>query len=157
MLNVKPIRQIPGYCGPTSLKMVLEYYGVRRSQQALAKLSGATRGRGAGAVGLARAAKQLGVRAVGEEFSTLNDIRGYVRRGVPAIVDWFSGDNGHYSVVVALDKRFIYLQDPELGRVRKLDRKVFLRVWFDFPGNVLRSRKDLIIRRMLVVHRNSRR
>jgi len=60
-------------------------------------------------------------------------------------------------VVVALDKRFIYLQDPELGRVRKLDRKVFLRVWFDFPGNVLRSRKDLIIRRMLVVHRNSRR
>jgi len=70
---------------------------------------------------------------------------------MPVIVDWFSADEGHYSVVVHIDKRFAYLNDPELARVRKIDVNTFERVWFDFESDYLRTPKDLILRRMIVI------
>ena len=42
--------------------------------------------------------------------------------------------DGHYSVVCGLDDKNIYLQDPEIGSMRKLDREDFMTVWFDFTG-----------------------
>ncbi len=70
-------------------------------------------------------------------------------------MDWFSGDDGHYSVVVGIDRKYIHLQDPELGKVRSLDIPTFRRVWFDFPGDMLHSHRDLILRRMIVVEARS--
>lgn len=153
LLNVKPCRQTSGLCGPAALKMVLAYYGVRKSERELARLSGAVRTRGAEAPGLARAARRLGFKARIKDRATLGDIKKFVDKGIPVIVDWFSGDDGHYSVVVGIRESTIYLQDPELGKVRKMDAKTFLRVWFDFPGDALRSKNSLILRRMLAVHR----
>ncbi len=151
MLKVKSFRQTTGYCGPASLKMVLEFFGVRRSEAALVKLSGATRPRGVEAAGLVRAAKKLGLKASVKNFATFEDIRKYLTRGIPVIVDWFSEDDGHYSVAVGLDRKYIYLQDPEWGRPRRIDRQTFQRVWFDFPGDFLRNKNDLIIRRLIVI------
>ena len=45
-----------GYCGPASLRMVLEYYGVRKSERYLARLAGVN-GEGSGADDLLRVAK----------------------------------------------------------------------------------------------------
>ena len=44
-----------------------------------------------------------------------------------------------------------YLTD-RLGHRRALKVKTFRRLWFDFPGDFIKRRKDLIIRRMIVVH-----
>lgn len=152
MLKVKPHRQSHGFCGPATLKMVLAYYGVDRSERALARLAGATREFGVDAPGLMRAARALGFRARVRDHATFSDIRRYViDRKMPVIVDWFSADEGHYSVVVHVDRRHIYLQDPELGRVRKMRRGDFRRIWFDFSTDYLRKKRDLQLRRMIVV------
>ncbi len=153
MLDVKPFRQKSGFCGPASLKMILDFFGIKKSEDELAVLSGCTSHKGVGAEGLIKAAKLLGLKGFYKDFSEIKDLREYViGKKIPAIIDWFSTDDGHYSVVVDIDKRNIYLQDPELGKLRILDIERFKRVWFDFGGNLLTSKDDIIIRRMIVIY-----
>ena len=154
MLKTKSFEQRQGYCGPASLKMVLSFYGLNKTEKELAKLSGASKSRGVGAEGILRAAKKLGFKGFKKDFSTLLEIRKFViNKKTPVIVDWFSKEDGHYSVVVDINKENIYLEDPELGRMRALKLSTFNRIWFDFPGSFLKSKKDIIIRRMIVIYK----
>jgi len=153
ILKVKPFKETKsGFCGPASLKMVLDYFGLKKSERELAKLSGTTKEKGVETKELLRTAKKLGFKGFIKDFSQISDIKKYVlQKKIPVIVDWFSRDEGHSSVVVGINNKNIYLQDPELGKLRKLNLETFKRVWFDFPGRFLRSKKDIIIRRMLVL------
>lgn len=152
MLKVKLYKQSSGFCGPASLRMVLEYWGLKKSEKELAKLSGATRSRGIEARGLLRAAKKLGLRVTIIDYATFEQIRTYVQKQkIPVIVDWFSHDDGHYSVVVGISRRKIFLADPEHKKIRQFDLETFKRIWFDFPGKYLKSPKDLILRQMIVI------
>ena len=154
MLKVKPFSQTSGFCGPASLKMVLEYYGVNKSEKELARLCKHKISKGVSAENILKAAKKLGMKGFIKDFSEISDIKKYViGKKIPVIVDWFSVDEGHYSVVIGIDKKNIYLQDPELGRIRTLGIGSFKRVWFDFLGDFLRSKNDIIIRRMIVIHK----
>ena len=104
MLKVRNFRQKTGFCGPASLKMVLEYLGVKRSEKELAELSGATKEKGTEARNLLKAAKSLGFKGFVKDFSKITDIKKYVvQKKIPVIVDWFSRDEGHYSAVVGVD------------------------------------------------------
>lgn len=153
MLNVKSFRQQSGRCGPAVLKMVFEYYGRKMAEIELAKLTKCDPAQGVAGEVLVSTAKKLGFKAELKNGATFKEIENYVKiKKIPVIVDWFSGDDGHYSVVVDIDKKFIYLQDPELGRVRKMDRRTFQRVWFDFEPNYLKSPNDIIIRRLIALH-----
>ena len=157
MLKVDPFRQKPGYCGPASLKIVLGFLGVKITEKKLALISGCTQSCGIGAEGLVCAAQKLGFRARMKDFSDLEDIREWVnRKKIPVIVDWFAFEGGHYSVVSGIDKENIYLEDPSLGHRRALKLSTFMRLWFDFPSNYLRSKDELIIRRMIIVDRRTR-
>jgi ABC-type bacteriocin/lantibiotic exporter with double-glycine peptidase domain len=133
--------------------MVLGYYGIHTSEEKLARLSGASRKRGTTAEGLLRAAHALKFQGFLKDHATIGDLRVYVqRRKIPVIVDWFSGTEGHYSPVVDVRENVIRLQDPDIGRVRTLDLATFQRIWFDFPGNAIWSPRNLILRRMIVMH-----
>jgi predicted double-glycine peptidase len=157
MIKLKPFRQTPGYCGPASLKMVLDFYGFKMGEKELAKLSGMTLNEGVSAEGLKKAAQNLGFSVFIKENAELSDIRFYIKKGIPVIVDWFCEDDGHYSVVVGIDKNKITLMDPQLRKVfifvrrRVMQVKTFFRVWFDFPGDYIESSKDIILRMMIVV------
>jgi predicted double-glycine peptidase/predicted deacylase len=157
MLNITPFRQKPGYCGPASLKMVLDFLGVKITEKRLAIISGCTKSGGIGADGLVQAAQKLGLRARVKDFSDLKDIDEWVnRKKIPVIVDWFAFEGGHYSVVSGIDKENIYLEDPSLGHRRAMKLTTFKRLWFDFPNDCLKSKNELIIRRMIVIDRYSR-
>lgn len=151
MIKLKPFRQSPGLCGPASLKMVFDYYGVSASEAEIAKVAGATKEKGVSKAGLIKAAKHFGFRVFSKEKSSLNDLRYFIKRKIPVIVDWFSEDEGHYSVVVGIDKKNIILMDPSYLRRRKFSLEKFLRVWFDFPGKFIKDPKDLVLRLILVV------
>jgi len=154
MLKVKPFKQTTGFCGPVSLRMVLDYFGIKKSEKELAKLSDCSKSKGVEAEGLLKAVKKFGLKGFIKDFSEIKDIRKYVlKKKMPVIVDWFSEDEGHYSAVAGIDNKNIYLQDPELGKVRKLKINDFKRIWFDFPGEFLRSKKDIIIRRLIIIHK----
>ena len=137
--------------------MVLGFLGVKITEKKLAEISGCTQSCGIGAEGLVQAAQKLGFRARIKDFSDLEDIQEWVnRKKIPVIVDWFAFEGGHYSVVSGIDKENIYLEDPSLGYRRALKLATFKRLWFDFPNSYLKSKNELIIRRMIIIDRCSR-
>ena len=162
-MKLKPFRQRPGYCGPASLKILLAYYGINKSEKELARLCKCTRDKGTNAENLVKAAKSLGLEGFIQDYSNvkdikkgIKDIRKYVcEKKIPVIVDWFYEDDGHYSVVSNIDKYKIYLQDPSIGGIRTMSIRKFKRVWFDFPGDFIKSKDDLILRRLIVIYKEN--
>lgn len=151
------------FCGPACLKMVLDYYGVEKSEEDLAKLTNKDDNLGISSQDIKRVAENLGFKVEIKDFATYEDIQQWLKKDIPAIVNWFSrGRNdydedevadGHNSVVVGLDKKYIYLQDPEVGRIRKIDREDFFRVWFDFSSDHIKRWEDMIIRQIIAIYK----
>ncbi len=147
-------------CGPASLKIVLGYYGIEKSEQELAVLVGKG-DLGTDEKGIAKAAESFGLQVTIKNESSFEDIGEWLGKGVPVIVNWFTRGrsdypdsevaDGHYSVVTGLDGEYIYLQDPEIGELRTITRDDFVRVWFDFSGETIKP-EELIIRQLIAVY-----
>ncbi|MDO8686819.1 MAG: C39 family peptidase [Candidatus Berkelbacteria bacterium] len=164
MLDVKPFQETlhAGMCGPASLKIVLDYYGLVKSEQELAGLTGTTIGLGTDDKGIARVVESLGFKVVIKNESDFSNIEKWLTKGVPVIVDWFTRGredyppremaDGHYSVVAGLDDDFIYLQDPETGGLREIARDDFMKVWFDFSGEYIKA-DELIVRQLIAIYK----
>jgi predicted double-glycine peptidase len=163
MLKIKPFQEtlFRSYCGPAALKILLSYYGVEKSEKELAKLCGTRKELGTDGQGIKRVAESLGLKVKIKNYGNFEDIAGWLNKGVPVIVNWFTRGradypdsetaDGHYSVAAGLDGKFIYLQDPELGKMRKIKRADFMRVWFDFKGAYLKK-DELIIRQLIAIY-----
>lgn len=151
-----------GMCGPASLKIVLAYYGIEKTEQKLFEMCGTEKGLGTDDQGLKKAAEQLGFKVKIKNKSSFKDIERWLDKKVPVIVNWFTRGrmdytdsdvaDGHYSVVVGLYDDHIYLQDPEIGSMRKLDKEDFMTVWFDFTGKHIKP-DELIIRQIIAIYR----
>ena len=163
-LKLKPFQETlnANMCGPASLKIVLKYYGVEATEKELVRLVGVSFNLGTDDKSLARAANSFGFKVKIKNNSNFKDIEKWLDQKVPVIVNWFTRGrkdysdsdiaDGHYSVVAGLDDKFIYLQDPEIGGIRKLERDNFRRVWFDFRGEYIKS-DELIVRQIIAVYR----
>ena len=164
LLAVKPFQETfhGGYCGPASLKMVLEYWGINKSEEEVAIACNRDPELGTDDAALKKAAESYGLKVEIENNASFDSMQRWLNRRVPVIVNWFTrgrsdyGDeevpDGHYSLVVGLDGEYIYLQDPEIGGLRKLKRGDFMRVWFDFKPAYITSWNDMIIRQIIVVY-----
>ncbi len=149
-----------GMCGAASLLIVLDYYGIKKTESELAGMLGIDKRLGTDAAAIRRVAESCGLKVEIKDKSSLEEIDGYLEKRIPVIVDWFSrGRNdyddsevadGHYSVVAGLDEEYIYLQDPEIGKIRKIMCKDFMRVWFDFESELIGA-DNLIIRQIIAI------
>ncbi len=164
MLNVKPFQETlhADMCGPASLKIVFDYYGLEKSEQELARLVGVVNGIGTDDNDIVLAAETLGFKTFIKNESDFSDIEMWLAKGVPVIVNWFTRGrteyplfeiaDGHYSVVVGLDDEKIYLQDPEIGGLREIERNDFMKVWFDFRGEYIKA-DELVIRQLIAIYK----
>ena len=161
MLKIKPFRDTPNasMCGPASLKILLSYYGVNKTEKELAKMCGTKKDLGTSIQGIKKAAESLGFKVKIKNNSNFEDIKKWLDKKIPIIVDWFTDgrtevmvSGGHYSVVCGLDNENIYLQDPELGKIRKMDKDDFMTVWFDFTGKNIK-RDEVIIRQIAAIYK----
>ena len=162
IIKLKPFQETlnSGMCGPASLKIVLDYYDIEKSEKELAKLCQVDKDLGTDDKSIKKAAEKLGFKVIIKNNSNLKDIEKWLDKKVPVIVDWFTRgrqdysesdvSDGHYSVVAGIDEKYIYLQDPEIGKIRKMDRNDFLKVWFDFKGKYIKP-DELIIRQSIII------
>ncbi|OGD79546.1 hypothetical protein A2368_02290 [Candidatus Collierbacteria bacterium RIFOXYB1_FULL_49_13] len=166
--NLLPVKSFQetlhgGYCGPATLKMVLAYYGIEKSEDKLAQACGKDTELGVDDQAIKRIAESFGLRVEIKNNSSFDDIQSWLEKKVPVIVNWFTRGrtdyaedevaDGHYSVVVGLDDQHIYLQDPEVGRVRKIEKDEFKKVWFDFSSEFIEKWEDLIVRQVIAIYR----
>jgi ABC-type bacteriocin/lantibiotic exporter with double-glycine peptidase domain len=159
-LDTRHYRQSHAMCGPASLRIVLAYFGRPLRENVVAGACRSSDKTGTTGVNLVRAAHRLGFAASIVDGANLRTIQRWLDRDVPVIVDWMSAiarhpcrammPCGHYSVVCGLDRGHILLQDPAIGRRRRMTRRNFLDLWFDFI-RVRPSRRDLVLRRLIVV------
>ncbi|OGZ29930.1 MAG: hypothetical protein A2931_00995 [Candidatus Niyogibacteria bacterium RIFCSPLOWO2_01_FULL_45_48] len=150
-----------GYCGPASLKMVFEYYGLEKGEGELAEACNHNTELGVSAEIMAETARKYGFDAEVKNESDFSEIESWLKNKVPVIVNWFTPGrrdymdsempDGHSSVVAGIDDEKIYLQDPEIGGIREIPRKEFLRVWFDFPGAAITKPEDIILRQIIII------
>ncbi|MBI5064796.1 C39 family peptidase [Candidatus Woesearchaeota archaeon] len=153
MLKLKPhIQELKDSCGPACLKIILDYYGIKKSEKSLIKLCKTTK-EGTSIENLVKAAKKFSLSVFIKKNASIEDLKKHFHQKIPVIVDWFLEDDGHYAIVAKIDKRNIYLQDPSMGKIRKISLKKFNRIWFDFIHEVPTSNKDFILRRMIVIYK----
>ena len=92
ILDVKPFQETlhAGMCGPASLKIVLDYYGLIKAEQELAELTGVTADMGTDDKNIIRVAESFGFKTVVKNESDFSDIESWLAKGVPVIVNWFT-------------------------------------------------------------------
>jgi predicted double-glycine peptidase len=144
-LRLPDVRQSTPYtCGAAALQAVLAYYGIEAREDDLARALGTTPEDGAPPDAIVRIARERGLTAEPREGMTLEELRRTVSRGEPVLValqawpdrprshfadDW---DDGHYVVVIAVERDRVIVEDPSLlGSRGVLSRAAFLDRWHD--------------------------
>lgn len=154
MIKIKPLKQTESFCGPCCLKMIFDYYGLNVSISEIAKIANTVVSKGnlgTSPSNMVKSAEHFGFNVRYKENSTLKDIEKFVRSRAPVIINWFSQDEGHYSVVVGIDKKNIYFIDPEYGKVVKMGLAKFQKIWFDYSGDYVKNKKDFRIRPLIIM------
>lgn len=153
--KLNPVSPTRGLCGPASLQIVFSRFGINASLEEISKLASATKKDGTSLEGITRATKHFGFQVFCKDDSAIEDLVYFVNLGLLPIVDWFDRNEGHYSVFLGLEKGKVLLCDSGSGvsnkKTRRISKKDFLRNWFDFPGDYIKTHQDLLLRRMIVV------
>lgn len=149
---VPPVeQQETGSCGLAALRAVMLTFGVDVAEDDLKPLVGWSPEQGSSWEGLAAAAEAFGFDVDAKASSRLADLVHMVgEHGLPVLVGWFSKDEGHFSVVKAIDEQKVTLMDVEFGGDRELPLDEFERVWFDFDGETA-EHEGLVDRGMMVL------
>lgn len=163
MIQLKSaIQETESHCGPAVLAMLLSFHGIEVSQAEIVSAAGIPDRileHGSRPAELARAVFQLApdLKFWYKQPTQQEDLDFLINTlQVPVAVDWQglfhasveeegglnrSGDNGHYSVVVAidLDKQQITLADPYpdfAGQLRTFSLEWFVSRWWDVARDV---------------------
>ncbi len=145
MLKVPYFKQDTDYtCGPTALQMVLAFYGIRISEEKLAKLLETNEDVGTRHKAMIDFAREEGCHVYVNTCSTLEEIKKFLEEEKPVIVHFIEPDGnvGHYSVVVYMDDENIVLHDPWNGEGFQMVLRDFENRWYD--GN-LNSEKWIMV------------
>ncbi len=148
--NVTPVKQATNYtCGASAMQSVLAYYGHGFTEEFLAKELGSDAESGTDHVKMAAYANRLGIKAEVKTNLKIEDLKPYLDRDQPVIVEaqaygmkdgvevpnmdytnvW---DQGHYMVAIGLDQNNIYFMDPSASGSRGfLPLKDFVPRWHD--------------------------
>ena len=117
-IDVPYFKQDTGYtCGPASLQMVFAFYGIQESEAGLTRELRTNTDIGTKHKRLIDAVSKRGLFSYVNENAPLSELRALLADSLPIIVHYreVGQDDGHYSVVVGLDEKNIYLHDPWHG------------------------------------------
>jgi predicted double-glycine peptidase len=153
-------RQITDYsCGASALRAVLSYWGREVDEAQLMQLLHTNSEIGTNPEDIASGARFLGFDAEVIEDLTLDQVEQFTADGSPVIAlaqVWLSEqeperpledvwDNGHYVVVLGVDRDFVYFQDPFIQMSKAfVPRNTFEDHWHQVMGGDLERKPKLI-------------
>ena len=141
ILPVGHHRQITEWsCGPSALKIVLDYYEDRRDIKELVRETGCDK-EGTFHKGFKRVLRKYSYRYLEKENAEISDIENFIQKAVPVIVDYQAYHGGHFSVVVGYDSYRFLISDPAYDKGYKwMNKKEFEKRWYeeDEPGKIVK-------------------
>jgi hypothetical protein len=132
--QVPVYRQAPMECGPAALRMVLNYYGRRLTDQDVRE---ARRGKLTSVYAMESFAKSLGFGFYRFYAGRKEKMKFFISKGYPLIAlgvqprNWVAGETytgeGHYVVVIGYDdlRRIFHVIDPSGGRILEIPYTIF--------------------------------
>ena len=149
LAGVPDVRQAEYYsCGAASMQAVLCYWSLDAFETDLRLYLNTTPVHGTYPWDMVRVAEDLGLEAEWKDNLAIADLEASLRDGVPVIIDGqrFREPNktweeswaaGHYRVVIGVDDRSVYLEDPAVLGVRLvMDRDEFVQSWHDYEAEL---------------------
>ena len=133
-MKIKPIKQKDSNaCGPTSIKMVTDYFNMKISQKEINNLSKYKELDGMSNNDLVNTLKKLNLNVKHKNNVTWEELQSLNTTENVLIVSWMlKGYIGHFSVVEKVTKDAIFLADPVEGKIIKLNKILFMRLWLDY-------------------------
>jgi ABC-type bacteriocin/lantibiotic exporter with double-glycine peptidase domain len=153
-MKIKLIKQKDNSsCGPTSIKMAAEYFNIPISLNKINKTSNYKKIGGLYNKNLVKTLEAVGLKVKTKSNSTWTDLINHNGPNNIIIVSWMlRGYIGHFSVVDKVTTKDIYLADTENGKIIKLNKLIFLRLWFDYdPKWYPKKNTDITLRWMVVI------
>jgi len=158
LLTVPDLRQDTDYsCGASALQAVFAYWGIDIWESSLRERLHSNPQDGTKPAEILRVAREYGLRAEMREGLGIKDLRIAWEAAIPVIVDiqawkedpkqgpaWKSNwEDGHYVVLIGMDERNIYVEDPSLlGSRGIIPQQEFLERWHDYEGDPPYDSKD---------------
>lgn len=135
------------YCGPASVKMVLDYYGIIKSQEEIGAIFCATEKDGCDIVANINLFNRLDLDAEYFKNSSLEVVNQYLLQGIHPILYWNRRNTGHYSVFSKIENGRVFVADPgNLSRIVSFTKQRFLERWKD-PENPIDKREIIVIKK----------
>ncbi len=118
-------------CGPSSIKMVLGFFGIRESERKLAREARTDKKSGTDHHSLIELSRKKGFYCYIQEKSSIHIIKHFISQELPVIINYVepSSNDGHYAVVVGYRKGGIIMNDPINGKNFYLNYKELYGRW----------------------------
>ena len=141
MLKVPYVRQKADYtCGPAALSMVLQNGGIKAPMDFLIKQCRAHKNHGTNRRTMAKIMREYGFACHGHSGSSVNELRQFIKAGVPLIVNYREHvvDDRHYAVVIGISADKIIMHDPYHGPNFTVSIPLFVKSWYGLHRTVNR-------------------
>lgn len=113
--------------------MVADYFETKIPMKKIEELCGAWKKDGMGNQDLVNTLKRAGFSVKASHGSTWEDLVAQNTDENVIVVSWMlKGYIGHFSVVNKVNDKHIWLAEPESGEIIKLEKIVFMRLWYDY-------------------------
>ena len=120
-------------CGPASIIMALRHFNMPHTRKQVSSITNYKKEEGLTNSQLITALRSFNVRVKTKTKIDWNELMALSTPENVLIVSWMlNGYIGHFSVVEKVTQTHIFLADPVIGKVRKMQRLIFLRLWFHF-------------------------
>lgn len=157
-MKVKPIKQRDASaCGPTCIEMALKYFEIPHTVSKIIQVTGYKREEGMENMQIVKVLTDFGLRTKVYRNTTWDKLREVNTPANVIILSWMlDGYIGHVSVLEKVDEKHVYLAEPTFGKILKIEKIKFLRLWHDFEGRGTslwypETKADIQLRWMVVV------
>ena len=117
-------------CGPACMKMVMKYFGKEFTEEHLKKLMKTKKKDGTEHSALVNCTEKKGFNYRVHKNSTINQIKYYIDKELPVIINFIAPDgNGHYAVVTEYKKDKLILNDPYYGKKTEIKNNDLEKKW----------------------------
>ena len=135
-MKIKAVKQRDASaCGPTCIEMVLNYFKIPHTVSEITRVTNYKKEGGVYNVQLVEALNKFGLKTKVYKNTKWEDLIKHNQEGSVIVVSWMlEGYIGHLSVVEKVDEKHVYLAEPTTGKIVKMEKIKFLRLWLDYEA-----------------------
>ena len=121
LLKIKPIKQLENHCGPCCVKMILQRYGIKKTQKELGIFCNITE-TGVAPTAIVRCFKKFNIHSSYKHYPG-------IRKSISQYLDEYQnpiiiGTEEHYLLIVGYTEKEYYIIDPADGKQSLMNKEV---------------------------------